>query len=275
MSYKINSLIVSEKVVVSYEKRMSICLLSNGFSFSISTVHDEILALGEVECKLHTSISELLADIKGVMAEGGIQAYGLKETELVVNSRQFVWVPEHLYDDSKQRVYIEAMCKIESGHGVFSDFNSTVKAHMVFCADNNIVSAFKIAFPGLMVKCQHDKMANRTMMENSDLKSIILINVRDGESDYSVFCNKKLMLSNTFDCANFDETLYHALNLTKQLHLEDAMMMAAVCGDVDRERFARLRQFFPNVALYTGRPLTMTNPEMQHFALYRHALILS
>ncbi len=275
MSYKINSLIASDKEVASYEKRLSICLASNGFSFSISTIHDELLAFGEVECNTAAPMSELIADIKGIMAEAHIQPFGLKEKELVIYSQQFVWVPQHLYDEKKQREYLEALCTIATGCSVNVDYNDAIKAYMVFSADNNIVSAFKIAVPGLKVRCQHSKMANPTLLESSDMKSVLFMNIRFGMTDFAVFCNKKLQISNTFSCANWDETLYHALNLTKQFHLEDATMLTAVCGDVDRERFASLRNYFPNVALYTGRQLALTVPEMQHIPTYRHALILS
>lgn len=275
MSYKINSFIYSDKAVASYEKRLSICLASNGFSFSVSSVHDQLLALGDVECNVNANMAELMASVKGAFAETGIQTFGLKESELVVNSRQFVWVPQHLFDEKRQREYLESLCKIEMGMGVYADFNSDIKAWIVFSADSSQVSALKIVCPGLKIRCQHSKMVNATVIENSDLKSLLLINVRDGVSDFAVFCNKKLQLSNSFDCANFDETVFHALNINKQFHLEDAMLTVALCGNVDRESYARISQFLPNVTLFNGRPLTLTNPEMQHIHLYRNALILA
>ena len=275
MSYKINSFIASDKEVVSYEKRLSICLSSNGFSFSVTDVFDELLAMGEVESNLSAPMAELLADLKAALAEMHIHTYGLKEAELVTVSRQFVWVPQHLYDDSRQRSYLEALCKVPMGYGIYVDYNDAIKAHMVFSADNNPVSAFKIAVPGIKIRCQHSKLVNATMLESSDMKSVLLVNMRKCASDFAVFCNKKLQISNTFDCVNLDETIYHSLNLAKQFHLDDAHLMVAVCGDVDRERFARFREYFPNVALYTGRQLTLTVPEMQHIHTFRHALILS
>lgn len=275
MSYKINSFIASDKDVASYEKRLSICLASNGFSFSVSTIHDELLAIGDVECNTKASMSEMIADIKGALSEAKIQPFGLKEKELVVYSRQFVWVPQHLFDEKKERGYLDALCTVETGFTVISDYNEAIKSHIVFSADNSLVSAFKVAIPGLKIRCQHSKMVNTIVLENSDMKSVLLMNIREGQADYAVFCNKKLQISNTFNCVNFDEVLYHALNLTKHFHLEDATMVAAVCGDIDRDRFARLREYLPNVALYTGRPLTLTVPEMQHTPTYRYALILS
>lgn len=275
MSYKINTLIASDKDVAQYEKRLSICLQPNGFSFSLTDLFDELLAIGEVQCELDAPMPQLLADIKGALSEAGIHTFGLKEAELVTISRQFVWVPQHLYDESKQRTYLDVLCKVTTGYGIFADHNETVKAYLVFSADNNAVSAFKIAVPGIKIRCQHSKLANDTAAEISDLKSLMLVNLRGKESDFAVFCNKKLQISNTYDCNNIDETVYFALSITKQLHLEDTRLTVAVCGDVDRDKYALFREYFPSMALYNGRLLTLTVPEMQHIHTYRHALILS
>ena len=273
MSYKLNSFIASDKKVASYEKRLSICLESNGFSFSVISLRDELLQYCDVECNTRANVSDLLTTIRGVLADTGIQPFGFKETELIVMSRLFAWIPAHLYDEGRQRSYLEALGHIDTGMGVYSEYNDVLSAYMVFAADNGQVSAFKIAFPGLKVRCQHSKMVDNDIVEESDLKSVMLLNLRDGETDYAVFCNKKLQLSNTFDCSGFGEALYHALNITKQFHLEDAMMSVSVCGDVDREKYAQLRGYFPNVKLHAGRKLKLTVAEMQHIPAYRHALL--
>jgi hypothetical protein len=274
MSYKINYFIASKKDVASNEKRLSICLSSNGFSFSMLHA-DQLLMLCDVSCDMKASMATMMSTIKEVFNEVGLIPYALKEVELVVPSSQFVWVPRHLFDEQSQRDYIEALSKVPSGYGVFSYLNLAVGAYMVFTADNSLVSAFKICIPGLKVRCQHDKLVSATMLENSDMKSMLLVNIREGKSDFEVVCNKKLQFSNTFDCGNVNETLYHALNITKQFHLEDAAMTVAVCGNVDRESFALMRNYFADMVLYNGASLSLTEPEMQHIHLYKYAMILS
>ena len=275
MSYKINSFIASDKDVASYEKRLSICLTPNGFSFSQTDVFDNLLSLGEVECNTKASIAELLTDIKAVFADCSLQTFGMKEVELIAVSEQFVWIPQHLYDADMQKKYLDTVSKVTMGYGVYADYNDLIKSYIVFSADSNCISAFKVAIPGIKIRCQHSKMVSTTVMENSDMQSLLLVNVRKGYSDYALFSNKKLQISNTFRCANFDETMFYALNITKQFHLEDARMTVALCGDVDREKYALLRSCFAATALYTGKPLTLTVAEMQHIHTYRHALILS
>jgi len=241
----------------------------------MTSVRDELLALGDVDCDLRVSMAALMADVKKAFAEVGIQPYGLKVSELVVNSRQFVWIPQHLYEEDRKNSYIESLTKVDAGMAVFADHNETVGADIVFTAENSVVSAFRVAIPGLAVRCQHSKLANAAVAENSDLKSVLIVNIRDKEADYVVFCNKKLQLSNTYACESTDEVVYHALNITKQLHLEDAMMTTAVCGAVDREHFARMQKLFPNVALYLGRNLTVDAGEIQKAPLYKYAVVLS
>ena len=72
-----------------------------------------------------------------------------------------------------------------------------------------------------------------------------------------------------------DETLYHAVNINKQLRLDDVQLNVALCGDVNRESFGRVREFFNNVMLYTGSNLKLPTEEMRRAPIYRYALILS
>ncbi len=248
--------------------------MPNGFSFSITTTRDELFALGEVATSFEgATMSAILSTIKAAFNEAGIQPFGLREAELVVMSRQFVWVPQHLYEAANDRKYLEALCKVSSGYGIYSAYNETIQAHLVFSADSNLVSAFKIAIPSIKVCCQHSKLVNDSLVEQSALRSLLVMNLRDGAADYVVICNKKLQICNSYDCANVDEALYHAVNLSKQFHLEDAALTLVVCGNVDRQSYDYMGRFFPSMALFSGRPLTLLCPEMSRQPLYRHAVI--
>ncbi len=275
MSYSINTLVSSDKVVVSYEKRMSICLLANGFSFSVTSLRNELLTLGEVQMDTKASIPELVNNIKAAFSEAHIQPYGLKECELIVMANQFVWVPQPLFEPANERQYLEAACSLAPASLVQSSFNSEIDAYVVFAADSTVVSAFKVALPGIKIRCQHDKMVNSSLVEFSDQRAVLAMHIRDTQTDYAVLNNRKLAITNTFESCNFDESLYHALNLAQQFHLEESNPAVAVCGCVNRQDFTRLQSFFPQVSLYVGRPLTLCHEDMCRQPLYRHALILS
>ena len=275
MSYRINSFIKSDKEVVSYEKRLSICPKSNGFSFSVVSKNEELVALGDVDCDMNVAMAQLLATVKSAFSELGIHTFDMKETELVVAARHFVWIPMHLFDESKNRDYIEAIHKIAVGESVFVDYNVAAGAYLVFVADSNMVSAFRIAMPGLKVRAQHSKLVNTDCLDACNMKSLMLVNMRDKEVDFDIFVNRKLQLSNTFDVANIDEMLYHAVNINKQLRLDDVPLTVAICGDVDRAIFGRLKEFFGNVVLYTGHNYQISSDALRRAPVYRYASILS
>ena len=275
MSYRISSLINTDKEVASYEKRLSICTKPNGFSFSVVAGDDELLALCDVECDMAAPMPQLLTDVRGALDDAGIKSFGMKDAELVVPSRHFVWIPVHLYDESKMRGYVEAIHKTVVGEGVFADYNAAAGAYLVFVADSALVSVFRIAIAGLKVRSQHSKIVNADTLDASNMKSLMVINLRDGESDFAIMVNRKLQLSNTFGCANLDETLYHAVDINKQLRLDDLPLTVALCGEADREIYGRVREFFDDVVLYTGRNLSMSSEALRRAPVYRHALILS
>lgn len=275
MSYKVNSFISCNKEVPSYEKNLSICLGTNGFSFSITSVRDEFLGFGEVSFDPNPSMSDAMTMIRGSFSDCGIATLGMHSVELVVMSEHFVWIPDHLYEPGYDRKYLDPLCKVPTGMGVFCDHNDQIGAYLVFTSGTTISAAFKIALPGLKIRCQHSKLVNPTLINRSDLRSILVLHIREKRLDVTVYCNKKLQMSNTFDAANLQEVTYHALNVMKQLHLEDALMEMLVCGDVDRAHYAQLSHYFPNSDLYVGRPLTKPNQELHELPAYRHALILS
>ena len=275
MSYTIKSYIRSDNSVPAYEKRLSICLEPNGFSFSETTVKNDLLSLGEADYDAKAPLAEQIASLKACFGELGIQSLGYDMVELVVPARQFAWVPDHLFDATKEKQYLETVCVPEVGKAVMSDHSEMLQSHIVFGADSTLTTAMKIALPGLKVRCQHSKLACQTLADSSDMRSVMLMNLKEGYADFEVFCNHRLQLSNSFGCCNQDEALYHALNLMKTLNLEDDKMVLMLSGNADRELYSRVSRYFPNVELYTGRKLKPANPDMLKVHTYRYAEVLS
>ncbi|MCR4827850.1 MAG: DUF3822 family protein [Bacteroidales bacterium] len=253
---------------------MSICPRTDGFSFCETTTRGEWLAFGEVSYNATNALSELIATVKGAMAACNLHPGAYGETELVVNTSRFEWIPQHLFDAANTRSYLETLGTMPPASAIYVDLNDTLNAYVVFTADSTMVSAFKIAMPSIKVRCQHSKMVNNQIVEKSP-QATMLINVGDGMSDYATFSNRKLQMSNSFTCGNFDETLYYALNIAKQFSLDEQSLKVLICGDVNRQRYGMLCNFFHNVELYTGRPLRLAEPALRSVPAYRYALMLS
>ena len=270
----VTSIITTEKAVATDELRLSICLRTNGFSFSIMTLGRELLTFGEAEFDLHRGIEEMPQAITSLLGSASIPTFGCKEVRLVVPTECAVWVPEHLYDTARDRQYLRMAAAVDERVGVCHAYNECLKSWVVFATEAETVTAFKVALPGVDVVCQHSVLANEMLMQRSAQHPVVLMNVRDGVGDYVAFFNQRLLLNNSFAAVSEDKLLYHALEVMKRLHLETPDMELAICGKVGREMYGMLQHYFPNVTLYTGLPFTYTNNEFQTFRSYRHVMVL-
>ena len=270
----VTTFITTDKAVATDELRLSICLRTNGFSFSTATIGKELLTFGEAEFDLHRPMGQLPLAVKALFDANGIPTFGYKEVRLVVPTEHCVWVPEHLYDTGRDRQYLNMVARPDSGLGCYHAYNGCVGAYAVFTAQTDVVTAFRLALPGIDVVCQHSVLVNETMLQKSAQHPVVLMHVGDGTGDYEAYYNKGLLLSCSHAAADEGELLYHALEVMKTLHLETPDMELAICGGVGREMYGMLQHYFPNVTLYTGLPFTYTNSEFQMLHSYRHILLL-
>ncbi|MDY5969165.1 MAG: DUF3822 family protein, partial [Bacteroidales bacterium] len=167
MSYTKQVFISGSKEVPSYEKNISICLQADGYSFSIISVKDELLAYGAVPFEGTMSMSEAIAMVRRVWEEHQVVPIGYNSMELIIPSEHCAMVPDELYQPGNDRRYLEPLMKIPMGLGVFSCHNEAAGAQVIFTGENNWVSAFKIAMPGIKVKSQYNKLVNAELMKRS------------------------------------------------------------------------------------------------------------
>ena len=275
MSYISNTFISGGRNVPLSEQSLSVSLRSDGFAFSITSVRDELLAYGEITHQWADSVADSMKTIKSVFEEHGVIPFGFRHMELVVNTQQFSWVPDEFYQPGNDKQYLDAICSIEPGKHIYCDHNTQVGAHVIFTADNSIVSAFQIALPGVVIRCQHSAFVSADTIKRSEGRPFILVNLRHGLCDVVVLRNGKLLLTNTYTYANFDEMLYRVLNVIKQMHLEEDTLSLTLSGEIDRAHFVSMQHYFRNLDLYKGRPLKFTAADMYRLHTYKQAACLA
>lgn len=275
MSNQVTQIIKTDKAVAANQKRLSICLRSNGFSFFTATLDRELLSYGEVDFDFDRPMGELTMRLKALLAELQLSAFAFAQMRLVVCSDHFAWVPEHLYDAVRDRQYLHMVASFESSLGVYHIGSKRLQSYMVFSAPAAAVTAFKVVLPGVDVHCQHSVLADDELMRRSAAHPLVLMHRRAGCVDFEACYNGQLLFCNTFPVADDTEALYHGLDVMKQLHLETPDMELAICGDVDRSTYAMLQHYFPNVSLYTGAPVTSEHPDLQRIPTYKYILSLS
>lgn len=275
MSYKVTTVITSDKAVANNDSRLSICLLANGFSFSVIAGEGEIETFGEVEFDFSLPLASQTQSIKDLFANLGISTFGFRQAVLVVPTDYYVWIPEHLHDPIRDRQYLRMVGRPELSLGVYHIAVPYLQSMMVFAAPTTVVTSFKLAIPGIDVHCQHSVLASQSILRKSAQRPVILMHVREGVGDFEAFFDGRLLLSSSYATQAEDELLYHAIELMKQLHMETPDMELAICGNVGREIFGMLQHYFPNVTLYTGHRLTYTNPQFHTLPTYKHVLLFS
>lgn len=270
MAYRCKSLIATEGDSATQEKRLSISLGADGFSFSITTTSGLLLTFGEVEGEHAATITDATREIKAFFAEVGIRSLGYKSVELVVLSDENTWVPDELYSSVANRQYLHLLGG--KAIAVMSCQCKALGATMVFSANDQLVTAFKVALPGLVVMNQHARITQ--LLPLSSGHPVLVAHWRQGRVDLAAMNDGRYLYGNTIAFDNFDEALFQIVEVMKSYGLDTPDAELLLCGDVDRDLYARLRPYFPTTTLFNGNIKSFGNPEFRRLHTYRHALIL-
>lgn len=272
MAYRCKTLITTEKEVASNEKRLSICLWSNGFSFSEVSTSGHLLTFGEAEGEHPHSMTEVMSAVKSFFSSVGIRPLGYAGIGLVVLSDNSTWVPDELYSSAANRQYLRLVgCEATS---ILTSHSQELASTAVFTADDALVTAFKVALPGLTVINQHVRLASASLSQRSKMHPVLLAHWRGKRVDFAAYRDGRYIFGNTLQADNDNEALYHTVEILKTYSLEGAGTELLLCGEVDRSRFALMSPYFPTASLYNGEFASFLNPEFKKLHTYRHALIL-
>lgn len=270
--YSCKTLIVTEKEFPTSEKRLSICLGPNGFSFSELTLSGALLTFGEAEGAHASSMTVVMNEVKTLLSSVGIRPLGYASMELVVFSDESVWVPDELYSAASNRQYL----KLVGSHAasIMASSCRALSSTAVFAAPDTLVTAFKVALPGLTVLNQHVKIASLGLEKRSTTHPLLLTHWHGKAIDFAAFREGRYIFGNTIHVENDREAQYHTIEVIKSFGLENADTELLLCGEVGRERFALLSPYFPTASLFTGIHTSYLNPAFKTLHTYKNALIL-
>lgn len=271
MAYTIKSYIADPVEVGSADKYLSVALKTDGFTFTVFSGDRHLLHYCDVALDTKGSIATISSDIKALFAEKKIMTFGYKEAELIATTELSSWLPEHLYERGRERQYLSMVGNTKPGTTCFSDYNELLKSYIVFSADSTAVSAFKITFPGIRVRCQYSKFVVADFVRQND--PVMLLNIRQGLCDIVASSGGQLQLSNTYECPSQGDVMYRALTIVKSLGIGNTALSLWLCGDIDKSVYDMFVKYFPQVKLYTGRPFTCQNEEFRNIHTYKDVLV--
>ncbi len=271
MAYTIKSFVSDTAAPGSSDKRLSVCLKPSGFSFTVFAGENHLLTYCDVQLSNDGSISTLSSDIKALFADKKLMIFGYSSAEVIACADLASWLPEHLYEKGRERQYLSMVGKVRDGFTCYSDYCDLLKSYIVFSADSTAVSAFKITFPGIKVRCQYSKLVVPDFIKQTE--PVILLNMRDGFCDIVASFGGQLHLSNSFATASVGDAMYKALNVMKSLSMENPDLSLWLSGLVDRDTYALFAKYFPKVRLYTGHPFSCQNDDLRNIHTYRDVLV--
>lgn len=269
MPYITKTLITSEGCDASREKRLSICLLADGFSFAQLSPSGELLSFGEVEGGHEPGMTDVTRNLKSYFAEVGIRPLTFSRMQLTVFSNDNAWVPDEIYQPGSNRQYMKIVGG--SGQGLMTAQCRAIASTAVFSASDQLATAFKVAMPGLTVANQHVRLAS--LASQFAGAPVLISHWREGHVDLAAYRDGRYVYGNTFAFTDESTALFHLVDVMKTYGLECDGMRLLMCGDVSRERFNGLRPYFPTVSLFNGN--ARLNGPFRTFHAYRHALLLS
>ena len=268
--YTCKTLIATEGDHVSQEKRLSICLEANGFSFSETTPTGKLLTLGVAEGAHAMSITDATREVKAFFSEAGVRALGYKTLELIVMSDASTWVPDELYTMTANRQYLKLVgCNAAT---VMTCRSAALGSTAVFTGNEQLAMAFKVALPGLSVINQHAKMVCVKDMTRSH--PVLFAYWRKGIVDVAACKDGKYLFGNSLKYKGREEAMFRLVEVMKTYGLDDGTAELMLCGDVDRDVYAMMRPYFPKTTLYGGETTRFANDEFKKLRTYKYALIL-
>lgn len=268
MPYIKKTLVVSGACDAVHDKRLSISLAADGFSFVEISSRGELLAFGEAAGGHSASMTEATRDIKAFFAEVGVRPMDFRKMELVVDSDECVWVPDEVYTPASNRQYLKLVGG--TGRQVMAVPCREIASTAVFAADEGLATSFKVALPGLTVVNQHVKMALCAPMSASH--PVLIARWRGNKVDIAACGDGRYLYGNTIIPTDENTLSYQLVEIARLYGIERPDTELLMCGDVDRERFARFRPYFPKTSLFTGR--CTVSGEFRQVHTYRHALLL-
>lgn len=269
--YNCKTLIATDNEAASSDKKLSICLMADGFSFAVTSTDGMLHTFGLAEGTHASSMTEVMSDVKQFLADAHIRPLAFASSELVVISDESTWVPDELYSSLSNRQYLRLVGG--PAFSVMTCHDEQLASTAVFAANEQTVMAFKVAVPGIVVRHQHAKLAR--LAPCSATHPVLVTYWRKGRVDVAALRGGKYLFGNTLEYGSDDEALFRIVEVVKAFEMETPSTELLLCGDVDRERYARLRPYFPKITLYSGSATRFANPEFKKLHTYRHALILS
>ncbi|MDR1726149.1 MAG: DUF3822 family protein [Bacteroidales bacterium] len=231
------------------EMKLSVCLKTNGFSFTFIDSSFHLRAVGEFAVDLSQGISTVMTSIKECFASIDIKNLKFTKTNIINLTNKQVWIPYKLYDSQHDKTYIKTMCDVQSSETILAKIVEAIDAVSIFALPLNHYSGAKIAIPTAKFLSQHEVLARYLFDVASFSSNTFLLYKRDNIFDMLFFKGNTFTFCNSFICENATDMIYYILYALSRLHIDVEDVNFLITGDsYSKEEFNTLRNYLFDVS---------------------------
>lgn len=181
-------------------------------------------------------------------------------TEIVVCSPRTMWVPEEVVEDGNDEVELyNRIYRAEAGDVMSDSFSGMI---CLYTLAQGLPAFLHRTLSGARITCHLSLLAKRFMSRGADMPRIYA-DIRDGEVDFVVLDERRMLLSCTHQWHDKMDIAYHIFNLMDVYGLDPKNTQVSLSGLKD-EKQALLKVLREHIAyvMLTMMPSAVSKAEM-------------
>ena len=225
------NLVNSQEGALSQDYKLSICLRSDGFLFSLIDKDFTLKTVGEFSVDLSKGMTQSMSNLRECFASIGIRLFNFAEINIVYQEAKNTFIPYKLYDDKNTKEYLREIAYISSSETVLDHVSTKLDTVSVFSMPMQLYSAAKILMPKANFYSQHQIMAEYCFEVSKLSNNTVLLYKRKGGCDLVVFKATNLVFSNSFSYNNENDMIYQLLFTFEQIGMDVEDMNFLITGE--------------------------------------------
>lgn len=235
------------------EARLSICLQTDGFSFSIIDNKYELCEMGRFKIAMDGGISNIVKAIRESFAILHITMFRFLSTTVLLPSQKQTWLPLKVYDPNQDRECLYLSSGISIAEVLCKDILPDMDMVSLFAYPMETVSALKIVIPGAKFISTQQRLTECAYSITMEGTQTLLLNHHDDIVDMAFFRNSDFLGSSAHKIDHFSDFIYYLLFTAKHMSLNPSVADIYLSGDAfNEEEMKTIRTFFKNVKVLSN-----------------------
>lgn len=247
---------MSNKTTAHNNKKLSIQLSSDGFSFCIynnATHKYEHVETITFSYKCNTP-STLLNEVQNVFKSNILLHETYEELILIHHNELNTFVPHLYFDEELLHQYLQNTVKVFDNDFISFDELNTLKVNNVYIPFVNINNYIFESFGEFTYLHSSTVFLQNILKTNNITNKSMFVNINQNNFQLIVIENNQLQLSNYFDYNSKEDFVYYILFVAEQLKMDTNSFNLTLYGNIKEndETYKLIYQYVRNVNIYSN-----------------------